>query len=119
MIKIEQIDENEIVKVKASGTLTKEDYDQVVPELEKIMKEHKKVKFFVKLDHLEGMKWDAIKEELKFDRKYKEFFGKTAVVGEKKWQKWGTNISNLFFGSEIKFFYEDQTEEALDWLKAA
>ena len=53
-----------------------------------------------------------------FDFKYKNQYGRTAIVGDKKWEEWGTKISRMFFDSEMKFFYEDQSDDARNWVNA-
>jgi hypothetical protein len=53
---------------------------------------------------------------VKFDYKHSSRYGKTAIVGHKKWQEWGTKISKLFLDTEMRFFYEDQSDEAWRWV---
>jgi len=45
-------------------------------------------------------------------------FGKTAIVGDKKWEESGTKISKLFFDSKMKFFYKDQSDEVWRWVNS-
>ena len=37
---------------------------------------------------------------------------------DKKWEEWGTKMSGIFFGSEMAFFYKDQTDKAWEWVNS-
>ena len=40
-----------------------------------------------------------------------------AIVGDKRWEKWGTDISNPFFGAEMRFLEPVQRQQAERWLR--
>ena len=48
---------------------------------------------------------------------YQRQFVRMAVVGEKFWEKWGTEASNLIFPGEIRFFEEEALTDALTWIR--
>lgn len=118
MIDIGTLSDEKVLPVTASGKVTKEDYEKAIPELEKLLEEHGGLRFFVKLENVTGFELGALWEDLKFDRKHKNEFGKTAVVGDKTWEEWLTRVSGLFFSPEVKFFYADKEGEAWDWVKS-
>lgn len=118
MIDIGTLSDEKVLPVTASGKVTKEDYEKAIPELEKLLEEHGGLRFFVKLENVTGFELGALWEDLKFDRKHKNEFGKTAVVGDKTWEEWLTRVSGLFFSPEVKFFYADKEGEARDWVKS-
>jgi hypothetical protein len=118
MLRIDNLTENMVLTITASDRLTKEDYERLIPELEELLEKHDSLRFFIKLQGLTGFEMGALVEDLKFDFKYKNQYGKTAIVGDKKWEELTTKISKLFFDSEIKFFYEDQSDDVWNWVNA-
>lgn len=118
MIEIGTLSDGKVLPVTASGKVTKEDYEKAIPELEKLLAEHGSLRFFVKLENVSGFELGALWEDLKFDRKYMNQFGKTAVVGEKTREEWLTRVSGLFFSPKVKFFHADRENEAWSWVKS-
>jgi len=118
MLRIDDLNENRVLTVTVSERLTKEDYERLLPELEELLQKHGHLKFFIKIESLSGFEMEALWKDIKFDFKHKNQYGKTAIVGDKKWEEWGTKISKIFFDSEMKFFYKDQSDEAWNWVNA-
>lgn len=118
MLKIGTLNENQVLTVTASQKLTKEDYTCLLPELEKLLEKHGSLRFYIVLEDFAGFELGALTEDIKFDIRHKNQFGKTAIVGDKKWEEWGTKISKIFFCSEMAFFYKDQSDEAWDWVNS-
>ena len=116
MLRIDDLNENQVLTITASDRLTREDYDRLLPELEELLEKNDPVRFYIKLEDISGFEMGALVEDLKFDFKHKNQYGKTAIVGDKKWEEWGTKISKMFFDSEMKFFYEDQRDDAWNWV---
>lgn len=63
--------------------------------------------------------WDisGLWRELKFDVRHQNQFGRIAIVGDKKWEEWGTSLSDPFFRSEMRFFEPSQRAEAEAWAR--
>lgn len=118
MLRIDDLNENQVLTITAGGKLTKDNYDRLLPELEQMLEKHGKLRFYIKLEDFSGFEIGALWEDIKFDYKYKNQYGKTAIIGNKKWEEWGTKISKIFFDSEMKFFYEDQKDEAWNWINS-
>lgn len=110
--------ENKVVTVHAGGTLTKDDYLRLLPDLEEALEKHGTLRFFITLENFTGFEPGALWEDIKFDYKHKNQYGKTAIVGDSKWEEWGTKISGLFFDSEMRFFYKGQNDEAWEWVNS-
>jgi len=110
--------ENDVLTVSISQHLTKDDYQQFLPKLEKLFQQNRKLRFFIELKDFYGFEIGALWEDLKFDLKHKNQYGKAAIVGETKWVEWGTKIAALFFASEMKFFSKEQRDEAWQWVNS-
>lgn len=55
-------------------------------------------------------------KDLKLDARYIGYFDRIAVVGDKKWHEWGTQLVDPITREELKFFPLDQTDEAWEWI---
>ncbi len=118
MLTIENINEHQVVTIVATGKLIKEDYVRLLPELEQKFEKFETLRFLIVLEDFSGLELDALWQDITFDYKYKKQYGKTAIVGDKKWEEVGTKISSLFFQSEMKFFYQDQKDVAWNWVNS-
>jgi len=105
-----------ILNVKASGKLTKADYERFVPEFERIAALRGPVRILMELDDFHG--WDArgLWEDLKFDIGHRNDFERIAIVGDKAWQAWGTWLSKPLFKAEMRFFDRSEVRQAEAWL---
>jgi SpoIIAA-like len=104
------------VTIGASGRLTRSDYDRFVPEFERIVRARGPVRVLLELEDFHGWDLPALWEELKFDTTHQDDMGRVAVVGEKRWQAWGTRLSKPFFRAETRYFDRDGAAEARAWL---
>lgn len=118
MLKIDNINDKQVVTISVSGKVTKDDYEKILPQLEGLLEQYKTLRFYITLDDLSGFEKEALWKDIKFDAKHKNQYGKTAIVGDKKWEEWGIKISNLFFDAEMQFFYTDQLTKAWEWVNS-
>ena len=118
MLKLGNPNENMVLTITVSDNLTKEDYDRVLPELEKMLDMFGSLRFFIRLVDFTGFEIDALWEDIKFDYRHKNQYGRIAIVGDTKWEEWGARLSKLFFDSEMQFFYADQADKAWKWVNS-
>ena len=111
-------EEDSIVDVTISGKLTKQDYEQFVPELENLIQKHGKMRMLCRLSDFHGWHMGAMWEDLKFDVKHFRDIDRLAIVGENKWQEWISKFSSAFTGAAMKYFSHDQADEAEAWIHA-
>ena len=45
-------------------------------------------------------------------------FGRIAIVGDAKWEEWGTRLSDPLFRAEMKFFESSQHQVAESWVRS-
>ena len=118
MLRIDNLNDNRVLTLTASGKLTKKDYEQLLPQLEDMFDRHGTLRFYIRLDNISGIDAGALWDEIKFDYKHKNQFGKTAIVGDSKWEEWTTTFSRMFFDCEMRFFYTDKAIEAWKWVNS-
>ncbi|QWC58355.1 STAS/SEC14 domain-containing protein [Erythrobacter sp. 3-20A1M] len=118
---LELTEEDRILVIRAGGKLTLADYDRFVPAFEEAAaREAGRLPMLIELDD-DFAGWDlgGLWRDLKFDVKHKDSFGRIAVVGDKRWEEWGTKLSNpLFPSAEMRFFEREERTSAKVWLRS-
>jgi hypothetical protein len=114
------IEPRSILGFRASGTLTEEDYRQVVvPELDRATNEYGTIRVILKIENFQGLTAGAAMEDLKQLPKLRQI-DRMAVVGEENWDQWMTDLSKFFanfIDTDIRFFRENRMDDALDWIR--
>ena len=118
MLQILEQSEGNVIATKATGKLTKTDYDKLLPVLHERLRQYKKLRWYFEMENFEGWELKAFWEDVKFDAQHANDFEKIAMVGEKKWQEWMTDLMKPFTSAEIKYFDLSQTHEAMRWIKS-
>lgn len=116
MFTLKEINTNGVAVLEASGKYTKEDNQKVFPALEAALEDHGKLHFYIEIDDLSGAEAGALKEDLLFDIKHKDRYGRIAVVGERSWQEWVTKMSDLLFDSPVRFYEKAEANDAWEWV---
>ncbi|GEM_PF-92261 len=104
------------LQIVVSGTLSRDDYDHWVPEVERFIKEHDKINILFEMHDFHGWSGGALWEDLKFDAKHFRDVNRLAMVGEKTWQKLMTKVCKPFTTAEIRFFTPVEADEARRWI---
>ena len=104
--------------IAVDGELNPADYEGFVPDFEsRVQARTPPVPMLIDLGpQFSGWSLAGLWEELKFDFAHAEVFGPIAIVGDKRWEKWGTELSNPFFSAEMRFFERAQRQQAERWL---
>ncbi|MGE3808990.1 MAG: STAS/SEC14 domain-containing protein [Gemmataceae bacterium] len=109
--------EGKVYGVKVSETITHEDYQGFIPQLEELIAKYGKIRVVYEMEAVLGFTPKAAWDDIKFDWKHSKDIERCAVVGDKKWEKWMTNISKPFFPGEIKYFPLEDAAKAWAWVK--
>ena len=117
MLKID--DEKGLVRIRAGGTLDGSDYDRFVPLFERIAaREQGTVPMVIELGpDFSGWDLGGLWRELKVDVRHKDSFGRIAIVGDSRWEEWGTRLSDPLFRAEMKFFGRADLDSAERWAR--
>lgn len=116
-----QIDEeNGLVRIRAGGKLQGSDYVDFAPPFERIAaRETGKVSMLIELaPDFAGWDLGGLWRDIEFDVRHRDSFGRVAVVGDSKWEEWGTKLFNPLFRAEMKFFPPSRRESAEGWARA-
>ncbi len=118
MIKIKER-QDQHVTLEASGTIQREDYDEIIPQLEKVIADHGKVRALIEFNEFSGWSPSALVHELQFDLKHRNDVERCAVLGETKTQEWMAKMASPLFSGEVRFFPKSEIQQAKAWLHAS
>ena len=109
--------EGNLLATRATGNLTEADFDKLLPLLNNIVERYKKIRWYFEMEGFEGWTPKAFWKDLKFDVQHANDFEKVAMIGDKKWEKWMTDLMKPFTSAEVKFFDLEEKEIAKKWIK--
>ena len=105
-----------ILHVRATGKLTKEDYLQFLPEVERLIKQQGKIRLVFEMNDFHGWDAGALWEDIKFDVKHFSDIERLAMIGEKKWEQWMAEFCKPFTTARIRYFDHSESSEAQSWI---
>jgi hypothetical protein len=105
-----------VLEIRLEGKLTKDDYERLIPEAERMIEDHGKGRLLVIMHDFHGWDVSAAWEDTKFAIKHFNDIEKVAIVGETTWQKGMTAFCKPFTGAEVRFFEEGRLGEARKWV---
>lgn len=93
-----------------------EDYAGFVPEFERLLHLHGKLRVLFDMTGLDGWGAGAAWEDLKFDVKHFGDIERLAMVGDKKWQRGMAAFFKLFTKATTRYFDQADAAGARHWL---
>jgi hypothetical protein len=105
------------VCVRVSGKLSKADYERFVPEVERLIEAHGKIRVLFEMREFHGWEIGALWEDIKFDIKHFSDIERVAMVGEKKWQEWMSTFCRPFTAAKIRYFESHEADKAREWIQ--
>jgi len=115
-IGIERVGDNFFLSLKATGTLSHQDYQVITPMIDAALKEvsSPKVKAIVDTTEMQGWELRAAWDDFQLGLKHGSEFEKVAIFGNKHWQAIIAKVGSWFISGEIKYFEDYQ--KAITWL---
>ena len=108
-----------LLEVKASGKLSKEDYEHFEPAVSGLIESAGKIKILFVMHDFHGWEIGAVWEDIKFATRHCRDIERIAMVGESAWEKWMATICKPFTMSSIRYFDAEEDEAAREWLSSA
>lgn len=116
---IERHNHQVMVVMKASGTLTHEDYQSITPMLvaafEAIDQPH--IKMLVDISDFNGWELRAAWDDFRLGLKMGSNIDKIAIYGHKSWQEMAAKIGAWFIKGEMRAF--EKYEDAVQWVASS
>ena len=113
-------EENGLLRIRASGELESSDYDDFVPRFEQFVgRKAGKLSMVIELaSDFAGWDLPGLWRDLKFNARHQDSFGRIAIVGDAKWEEWGTRLSDPLFRAQMKFFEPSERRLAEIWARS-
>jgi hypothetical protein len=115
-IQSKEENDGKVLIVYVTGHLVKQDYQQFVPEFERLLRQHGKLRVLFDVTGLHGWDGSAMWEDIKFDIKHFADIERLAMVGEKRWQHVMAMLFKPFTKAVSRYFDEADRPEARKWL---
>ncbi|MBI5723941.1 MAG: STAS/SEC14 domain-containing protein [Planctomycetes bacterium] len=116
-VRLNQEDIGKILEIHVSERLTKQDYEQFVPEVERLIKEHGTIRLLFDMHEFHGWSCGAMWADTKFAFRHFRDIERLAVVGEKKWQRGMATFCKPFTKAHVRYFDRGRIDEARAWLE--
>lgn len=118
MLKILPKSKGAFIALQATGTLTGEDYDAVLPDIEKLIEKHGKVRVYIDMEFFKGWEMSAAWKDMAFGIAHWNDLDKLAIVGDAKWEEWVATVADAMMRGTVKHFPVHDQMEALKWARA-
>ncbi|MEO8545527.1 MAG: STAS/SEC14 domain-containing protein [Burkholderiaceae bacterium] len=105
-----------ILVVHVSDKLIKDDYARLMPEFERLVREHGKLRLLFDMTDFHGWDAAAVWEDLKLGLKHFADIERIAMVGETKWQHGMAIFCKPFTTATVHYFDHVAIAEAHKWL---
>jgi hypothetical protein len=106
-----------ILTVRVSGKLAREDYRDFVPEIERLLVEHGKLRILLEMVDFHGWEPGALWEDIKFDLRHFTHLDRLAMVGDRRWEKAMSIFCKPFTTAKIRYFDRKEIDQARTWLE--
>jgi hypothetical protein len=115
-IQLDEQNGGKILVVHVSGKLAKADYEHFVPEFERLVRQHEKLRVLFDMTGFHGWEGSALRDEINFDLEHFFDIERLAMVGDKKWEKVMSVFCKPFTTATIRYFDRADAAQARKWL---
>jgi len=116
MIKIEVISGN-AVKIKAPEKLKADDFLQIAPQIDSLIKQHGQIRLLIDASAFSG--WESIaafENHARFIKSHQQRVERIAVIAAHDWQYWLIGAVRIFLHPEVRAYDKSDENEALQWI---
>jgi hypothetical protein len=107
-----------VLWVKVSGKLTKEEYADLVPSWEQMIARHGTLRLLFQMEPgFTGWQPAAALDDLKFSMTHRNEIERIALVGNKKWEEWVAKLGKLLVHCDVRYFPDTELDAAQRWLR--
>lgn len=115
-IQLTEGNDGKMIAVHVSGKLVSADYEHFVPEFDRLVALHGKLRVLFDMTDFHGWTAGAIWEDTKFATHHFSNIERLAVVGEKKWEQGMAIFCKPFTKAAVKYFDHSDAKQAREWL---
>ena len=118
-IQLNEENGGKVLAVHISGKLAAADYEHFVPEFDRLVRLHGKLRVLFDMTGFHGWTAGALWEDTKFAIHHFSDIDRLAVIGEKKWQEGMATFCKPFTRATVRYFDHAAAVEARQWLGEA
>jgi len=118
-IQLKEENGGKTIDVHVSGKVVKADYEHFVPEFDRLVGVHGKLRVLFDMTGFHGWTAGAMWEDTKFAIHHFSNIERIAMLGEKKWQEGMATFCKPFTKATVKYFDHVNEAEARRWLSEA
>ena len=115
-VELKELDNGKLLEVHLTGKLIKKDYETFLPAVERLVKQHGKIRMLVEMHDFHGLTAGAVWADTKFSVHHFRDIERLALVGETKWEKGMAVFCKPFTTASVRYFDHARIAEAQDWL---
>jgi hypothetical protein len=108
-----------LLEAQLSGTLVKEDYAHFTPTVDRLVKEHGKIRLLIEMHDFHGWTAGAACEDLSFGIEHFNDIERIAIVGETQWEHGMALFCKPFTRAQVRYFDHIADKEARAWIEDA
>ena len=116
-VEVREEEGGKLLAIKLRGKLEKQDYEHFTPVVERLVKQHGRLRMLVDLVDFHGWTLGALWEDMKFDWKHFGDIERLALVGDSKWEEGMAAFCKPFTKAKIHYFELTKMGEAHKWIK--
>ena len=105
------------IGIKIDRTLTEDEYDLLIPYLDRLKQEIGPLRLLFDMTECDGLNSQALWEELTDHLHQFQEMPRIAVVGDRQWMESGTKVFHPLLTTQVEYFMPDQLDEAWRWVK--
>ena len=113
---LKEIESGNVLEIYLTGKLLKKDYAAFVPAVERMVKQHGKIRVLMQMRDFHGWTAGALWEEVKFDAKHFNDIERVAIVGETRWEQGMAAFGKPFTTAQVRYFDQGTLDEARAWI---
>ena len=118
MFKILSRSSGNVIGIRAEGLLTHADYQQVLPELEQMIKDYGAIRVLLEITGIPCVTPRALMDDLQFDMAHNKEVERVAITGNCSANEWMTKMTTMLFPeSQVLFFDLADADKAWDWIE--
>lgn len=110
--------QDDVLGIRISEKLTKDDFDCLAPFLKARVRDHAPLRVLLLMEEWRG--WaslTALWEDLKLDTELNKHVARIAMVGDEEWERRMTKFIKPFAKGQLRYFDAADLEEAWAWLR--
>jgi hypothetical protein len=105
------------IGIKIDRTLTQDEYDLLIPYLDRLKQEIGPLRLLFDMTECDGLNSQALWEDLTDHFHQFHEMPRVAVVGNRQWMESGTKVFHPLLTTRVEYFMPDQLDEAWKWVK--